>query len=399
MLKFKRNFFSGSQALRLVALLISVPVFAQSPIKNNQKNFVAEPDHTRVAPKIINIIPDAPCNTVDLNAPKDSPFRNIPIYDQDGSGTCYAHAAAQIIDYWRLKHGTPPSDLLNPIYLSWLNSYQARNIVTSKSDTWGGSSAFPLEAICSDLKDNGYCKNDRVQDCLKEFKQIGQMSDAELVHFLETLYDNYTVFTLENSASRAIRKTSDDLYLQGRCEIKKLGSLVEIKKLLGISSTKVLAELFQKCQPATPLKNLPEPRVYKDTKDADLRNQIDKALDNKSPLSTGFCSSVLYDTQYRGLKGNIWASIGGRGANGNLDSNCGSHEAVISARKNFNGVCKYMIRNSWGSLWHPSGIDCACIEDDGTYEDVCLSKFPKEFVGCWYRRSDLIPNILEASSL
>src|SRR6185437_4048764 len=74
---------------------------------------------------------------------------------------------------------------------------------------------------------------------------------------------------------------------------------------------------------------------------------------------------------------------------------CTGHEVTITARKNFPDGCKYLVRNSWGALWHPDGVPCACISATGKYEDVCTGKgVPEEYVGCWYSQKDIVPNAI-----
>ena len=349
------------------------------------------------------------CSNVDLNEPKDSPFRSIPIYDQDGTETCYAHGSVELIDYWLLKNGGKPSDLINPMYASWLNSYGARNFLTSGSATSGGGSVLhnivsggnSVGDISSDLKFFGYCKNDQVESCLSDFKKMGKMTDAELVHYLELLYTNYSMFNREHSSKKAIGKAVVDDWLYGGCNVNKISEGIISKNLMGVSSNKILGDLFKKCKPLTQLTTIPKPTVYQDRNDSDLQKNIDQALTKKLPLAIGFCATVLDNHNYRGLKGKsaFLSSMINRGSNGNLKSDCGGHEAMLTARKKISGECKYLVRNSWGAFWSPHGIDCACIDQDGSYEDICKSYNPKEYVGCWYKRKDLIPNITDAATL
>ncbi len=95
---------------------------------------------------------DAPdsesCPSVDLNAGANSPFKQIPIYDQDGVGLCYAYAAAQMVDYYRIKNGDKGYGLTSPLYTSWATYYKSRTILKSDSlNTGGGYAESAVHAI------------------------------------------------------------------------------------------------------------------------------------------------------------------------------------------------------------------------------------------------------------
>ncbi len=337
------------------------------------------------------------CPDSDLNASDKSPLRSMPVYDQDGTGTCYAHAAAEMVDFWRLQHGTQSTELINPVYAAWVDHYENRNIFLTEKTTSAGHCS---EAIDS-LKSQGYCKNSQVEACLAEYKKKGPFSDAELVHFLETIYENYTIYTKENSYDRAVRLTKKDPWVGGKCD--SLATTLKTKDLLGVSATQLMSDLFANCKPKQSLSNIPNPHDYNDWTDQDITGRIDTALNNKAPVAISMCSKVFDDPKhYRGLIGDsgTFSNFYTRDSSSNIKKDCGSHAVLITGRAKIDGVCKYMIRNSWGAFWKGArGTQCACISEAGQYQEVCYSSHPQEYVGCWYSKQDLIPNIYKVTTL
>ena len=124
--------------------------------------------------------------------------------------------------------------------------------------------------------------------------------------------------------------------------------------------------------------------------------KIDNTLNKKMPLVTYVCSKVLDEPSYRGL---INETNGDTLREDLQKEDCAPHAVVVSARQKIGPSCKYLVRNSWGASWHPEGVACACIEDDGTYEPICKRANPSEFVGCWYNKKDLIPNTYSITTL
>jgi len=339
--------------------------------------------------------PNDDCPESDLNTPKDSPFRSIPIYDQDGSRTCYAYAAVQLLDYWRLQHGAKPTDLVNPVYAAWVETYQNRSWITRIKST--KNSGFAEDVIMA-LRKQGYCKHDKVEACLSEFKRLGNMTDASLLHFLETIYDNYTVFTFGNSTAKAIEKTEQDRWFKNNCSVSNLSATLQARNLMGVAATKILADLFQGCQPPDSLATVPEPHLYRDRKDADIQKRIDDALTNKVPAGVILCSTVFNNPSYRGLNQSSFM-LARDYSDGHIKPDCVDHNVLISGRKKIDGSCKYLVRNSWGALWHPKGVVCACTLSDGSYKAECQENEGIEFVGCWYDKKDLVPNIESVTTM
>ena len=344
------------------------------------------------------------CSTIDLNAAKDSPFRNIPVYDQDGTGTCYAHSAATLMNYWLVQNGAKPGDLVNPVYSAWATHYEPT--LTVKQDATDGGNPFNT---ISELKNKGYCKNDQVESCLSSYKDAFSMSDAEFVNFIEALYESYQA-TLKKDHHTSLtpqeKKKAFNQVLQNnvnisddsKCILNRSLEWSQISSLQEGPSISVLADLFKNCTPKTSLSAMPSPNYNCLPSDKSTQDKIDQALDQKSPIAISMCSAIFTDSTYRGLKAQGSDTLD-RNASENIKTDCGSHSVTLSAREKISGSCKYLVRNSWGASWHPAKTQCACIEENGVYEDICKKKNPKEFVGCWYDGKDLIPNTISSTSL
>ena len=356
-------------------------------------------------PSQAEVNPSDDCSTVDLNAAKDSPFRMIPVYDQDGSKTCYAHTAATLVDYWRIKHGGSAQDFVNPVYAAWLNHYGAR----SENETTAATNSGITEDVITDLKSHGYCSNQQVYACLVSYQKPLKMSGAEFLYFLETVYKNYEIMFNDNSHSNDTKPQAmkyitqltlrNKIFQKKTCQITAFMETKQASDIMGQTATNVLADLFKSCKSKKSLSEIPDPQFYFEAQNnQNIQNKIDTTLNQNNPMSLDLCSQFLDQPGYRGLKNeNNGAAF--RGYESNLKTDCGEHAVIVSAREKISNSCKYLVRNSWGALWHPKGATCACIEADGTYETICKQTNPHEFVGCWYDRKDLIPNTYGVTTL
>jgi len=322
------------------------------------------------------------CSTADLNESSDSPFRNIPIYDQDGTGTCYAHAAAQLADYWSLKKNPkrPKSERINPIYAAW----QTKFLYQINSDTGGG---LPEDVIRS-LKYSGYCKNDDVQERLKKAKKEGgNLTDAELVHYYEILCNTDKLAYRDlRGVNRAIE--NDDWVAKVKCTPlhQRLTTGLSLSlNFIEYTSNLVLGNHFKGCKLNKSTSTMPNPKTFDYENFGDKKKRFDLALENGKPLSINMCSSLFENPSKRFLNNKNRVI--------NKDQ-CSPHSVLVTARKKIGNSCQYMVRNSWGSMWTgKKGTKCACYTKDGTYESDCTNfGKAKAVVGCWYSEKDLISN-------
>ncbi|MBI3544542.1 MAG: hypothetical protein HY075_14820 [Deltaproteobacteria bacterium] len=333
----------------------------------------------------------AACETADLNEDPASPLRKLPIYDQDGSGTCYAHEAATLVNFELAKADKKPRDFVNPLFAAWVRHYEDTTFYGSPDNTGG----FSADVIKS-LKKMKYCPQHLVEGCLIDSKKIGKMNDAKLVHFLEKLWENYSSFSTGDAYQEAIDKTvKEDDWIKGDpCAARALAENLKARHLEAISGNEVLKYFFDGC-PASQRNELdiPDPEASSDGPLEAVRKRIDDALTRGAPVGIAICAEMLDTPDVRPLR---WQDPTGfsRSSRGNLKKPCGNHAVTVTARRELDGKCMYMIRNSWGADWHPKNGRCACITVGGTYEPECKKAiFAKEYLGCWYSDEDLMSNV------
>jgi hypothetical protein len=293
-----------------------------------------------------------------------------------------AHATAQVIDYWLIEKGYKNKSQINPIYAAWVDFYEARFF--SHAYESGSTSS----RVISSLKEKGICSKEKIEAALYEFKKRGNLSEAELLHFLEVSFHNLAKFAFDDQR-RAFTETKRDRSLYA-CQFEDLFQLLAVKKLLGLTAGDVLEKLFQGCDPRAPLNGIPDPEVTDYGSDSEIRAVMDRGLDEKKPTLISMCSEALNTPSYRGLKN--WSPPAVRLSKANTKDDCVSHEVILTARRKVGNSCKFLVRNSWGADWHPQNLECACITESGTYKKICDYFEAREFVGCWYDEKDLVPN-------
>lgn len=321
------------------------------------------------------------CDT-DLNQGQNSPFNSIPIYDQDGVGLCYAYTTSQMIDYYRFSQGA--KGLTNPIYAGWATYYKDANFFKSRSLQNGGHEHQVVEA----LKKVGVCEDNFVSKRLSELTLDLGLSEAQTLHFLESVYKNYNgILTSKNwdSAYQEIR-TQTLVSCSQALNIKKR---LEQFGFLELAPTYILDQLFKNCK--THAIKVPDVIVQDKGTDNEFENKINDVFKRQLPVTIGVCSSLFTNNQNRDLRGIQY--IFNRASNANIKKECGPHSVLLTAQKKINGECNYLIRNSWGASWYPpTATSCACITRNRTYKQFCQKGEGEEYVGCWFKKNDILPN-------
>lgn len=328
----------------------------------------------------------APCGDVDLNAATDSPFRRIPVEDQDGTGTCYAYAASSIANYWHIKNGGSPETGAHPMYLSHLYS-KTRN----RQHTEGGNTYSSLQL----LREQGNCPNQKVEQLLKNWSIQG-LSYAEVLSLIETANKES-----RSNSGLAVRSWIDNKLSErgtnseetATCSMNQSVSSL-LRSLPTLSSNQLLQDLFNLCKPPQPMNpGLPDLKLTLDGTDTDLNRVLENSLNQGLPPNINLCSKMFRDPGYRGLKPGPERSI-------QNEKECGNHAVVLTGIKRLKGECRYLIRNSWGADWRATNQDCACYRRDGKYEEICSDySEAKEVVGCWFPRHQVLRNTYSASSI
>ncbi len=334
----------------------------------------------------------ATCDTADLNESATGPLRQVPIYDQDGTGTCYAQTAATLINFEYAKAGRKPREWINPIFASWANKYEDNSLYGADS-TRGGEASD----VIASLRKVKNCPAYLVEGSLTDMKKAGHLTDAQLVSFLEHLYENYPTVVHADTFKSVLDRTIKDEKMNA-CYTRTLAEDLKSRELAGIAATVVLKHLFEGC-PVTQRDDVTVPPVSTlgTGPDSAVRKRVDEALERGAPIGISICSEMLATPTLRPLR---WEnpSLLNRGSNGNIKGKCGNHAVTITARRQLGNSCMYLVRNSWGASWHARGMSCACITWGDTYQEVCESALmAKEFLGCWYKAEDLMANIQDTT--
>lgn len=334
------------------------------------------------------------CPTSDLNARADSPFRKIPIYDQDGTGNCYAYAAAQMIDYYRIQKNDQNYELTNPIYAGWATYFKDRKSSQRKSLT-AGKSVNVFKA----LKNTGICDNKEVARRMNALMKDTGLSEARAMFFLETAYKH----SANSSNPHELEQVKKDFNVYATTCNENVTAFIdnlELNGLFAAAPTLVLHNLFHGC-PAKPV-DVPDVQWVHTGTDSKVRDALEKGLlENQLPVQINYCASPL-DTPasepqpskppskvFSFIKKIIPRAV----FTGRTSAGCGDHAALISGQTTINGQCHYQIRNSYGSYWYPPGAtSCACITKEGVYKEQCEKGEGQQYVGCWFKREDVLAN-------
>jgi hypothetical protein len=327
----------------------------------------------KVTAKIDNLNSNQ-CPQVDLNQGPESPFNQIPIYDQSGVKICYAYSASELIDYYRLKNKDTNYDLTNPIYAAWATYFKE-----AKTDQQGliDKDGNELEVIAA-LKKNGVCSNSDIEAKFDQLVKSFRMNDAQILTYVESMYSsrNNIIFPgaefspIQNFTTRVILTCSQKTELD--TDFRRNG-------YLNVAPTAFLQELFRDCE----THDLDLPGVYEKNWVAEqvLQQLTNSALAKELPVVLKMCANVLSNHSYRG-------QIAPR----QLREDCGHHSILVSAQASINGQCNYLLRNSWG-IWRDSeATACACITHDKKYKQICSRSEAETYVGCWYKQKDILPN-------
>jgi hypothetical protein len=356
-------------------------------------------------------------------------FIDMPAYDQGRTGTCYAFAATQLVDYWRQSRGFMPEpriSLSSPIHMAMVYKSAQKEM----GDLDGGL-IFP--AVMA-LRNFGVCPKEVVNKDLREFigsevgefKVTGEGTGAlveEDTVFTEltqgfivqqtgafggdgnyntldpkaVTFQQYASWTKSKSQRESIRRLDD----------KTLRRIYDtfMKYFAQKKYVEFVNNVLKSCRDPkfqiSILNQMPAPRDYKISgienlmKKGVIKNEADymplrknqyremvrSLLNRKNAPAVGiaYCSSVLSKPGTSGLD-----------ARGKQTKDCGGHASVIVGKREMNGKCQYLLKNSWNS----PGI---CAKHNGClYREVRNPKtgaLYKEEVGSWIDEENILNNL------
>jgi hypothetical protein len=335
------------------------------------------------------------CAPLNLVTEENSPFKKIPVYDQDGIGICYAYAAAQMMDYHIIKNGGERS--VHPLWAALkFSDHQQTNELS------GGMSYYAVEEI---LK-QGNCQYDNIEKSLSTWAKKANVKEIEVVNLIEILAPKLEAlknfkgsFRLERDEVDAVIKEAIQEH-EPYCSPNSTWDKIypELRAIGVMSSPKLLSKLvLPVCNKNLKKYDVPPPRWYPVTKDEDLTTNLKFKLDGiKAPVSITFCATVLTDPEHDGIN-----RATGTGSEETYTEDCGHHESIVVGKKTVNGSCHYLVRNTWGP-----GFD----ETTTKWKCLCRKRGTQEFVddcteathnngqylveGCWISEDALGKNTL-----
>jgi hypothetical protein len=325
---------------------------------------------------------ESDCVSVDLNASPSSPFRSIPVEDQDGSGICYAYTASTLANYWHIKNGGSPAQGVNPIFLAHLY-----NKDFDKNEVSGGNAFGALH----ELKNTGNCPEIKADALLKKWSVRG-LSHVQVLALIEESKDKpqknssgNTLAMMQKLFGSSDSKPSDEVS-HAECSQTVMSANRFLKSLPSFDSNQLLKGLFEECRPLETMSGLPYATRLETGSDDDFNAAMGTALKEGKPIGISMCAEALRDKKFKGL-------APGTERNYASGQGCGNHAVVLSGMKSFGGECRVLIRNSWGADWRAKGTECACVLRDGTYQESCKDfSEAKEVVGCWFPRDRITSN-------
>jgi hypothetical protein len=359
---------------------------------------------------------------------------DMPAYDQGRTGTCYSFAATQLVDYWRQTRGTRIDEeimLASPIHMAMVySSYMGR-----KGSLDGG---LIFEAIQS-LQKYGLCSQEVVNRDIRKYlsAEVGELytdwkrrgakvqDDAVFAELTEgfivqqtgenggdgnynrldphlVTFNEYYAWAKDYDRRETIRmlskKTLRKVYNKMMPYIKNNNYVGFLNKVLKSCRRKKHHVKFLDTMPRVrrfdvgEYKYAKQKRRFKNRKHYNrwrrntYRDMIRGLLNRKNAPAIGisYCSYML------DYPGESALDSSGRPINSN-DINCGGHASIIVGKKEMDGHCMYLLKNTWNSQDVCKRQDYGCLYRDVTDPDT--GKKYKEEVGTWVYEEDLLDNL------
>lgn len=343
------------------------------------------------------------CAPMNLVTEENSPFKKIPVYDQDGIGICYAYVAAQLVDYHLVKSGKDRS--VHPLWAA------LKYADTQKQDKI--SSGVTYNSI-SEIKSKGNCSYDKITGSISEWATKANVKDVDVIDLIErlapklkNLYNAKTMLDPKAIVSEAeidvvIKEAIKDHEPWCSPGATWEALMPELRSISIFSSKKILSELvLPECKDSLDSVNIPHP-VYTDshTDSVWVPHMQRKLSSLKAPISVSYCSRVLKEPDFDGVERKTAKTPE------TFADNCGGHESLIVGKKMIGESCHFLLRNSWGNGFSASTQKWKCLckhrttgemVDDCTNETHNNGEYTVE--GCWINGNQLSKNIFGMTSL
>ena len=329
------------------------------------------------------------CTPTNLVTEANSPFKKIPVYDQNGTNICYAYVTSQLLDYNLMKKGVKER-MAHPLWLAMNHGKHAiKSVPTEKNRTMIGTGN--VKRTIESLNAYPLCTFGAVEKLLSQMAKTAKTKDSEVVQFIETYTqrlaakeEGRALAALEGRDSKLddidiitlIKETKSDAAMRWCSSSATWDALLPLLRNLNAVTTPEMVEklLSQACQ--NNLFNFQAPKatikIFGGT-DGVITGQIAEMLDtNKAPVSVSYCAKALTQPSLQGI-----TYRNPNGAKLQYAKGCEPHESIIVGKKQVGNSCQLLLRNTWGSNFGTWTKDKKCLcknRKTGAYLDDCNIK-------------------------
>ncbi|MCS6838600.1 MAG: hypothetical protein NZ480_07105 [Bdellovibrionaceae bacterium] len=274
--------------------------------------------------------------------------QHIPVYDQNGLASCYAHATAQFIDFYRFIHDPNPQKnqvLTSPIKLAIDASIIERNQYDPKKNSIAGG--HPSDALAAAAR-YGLCDYRKTEPKSLSFLDFHFATMGELHRFIHSNLEADPRFLWSGLYQLAVKWCSYSFQKIFDQPIPK--DLIDVALRRYGNSLDVLKIIADRvCEPFTIQWEIPQiarkERGFVAIKD--MESVIKDQLTQLKPVLIGYCGSILTDAKYEGL-----------GVFNTIKKDCDPHTSVIVGMKTKNNQTYFLVRNSWGISCQQYAWEC-----------------------------------------
>jgi hypothetical protein len=321
------------------------------------------------------------------------------IVNQGDMSTCYAHSLAAL---YSMEKATRLEDSLHAYWVAFTHKqrfihWKPRNLDYSL-----------LSWAYSDIKNQGICPYNLVQDRIDEIKNGINYSNDQLMFLLHTFFVKKKLHNISNESK--FKKVLSSTLAELKSESKKfelpwtLSDLSTIltpikKKAHHQSFIRFLKhDVFQQCASAafsTDENLLSLARGFEPNKT--VQSRIEMALGLDKPIAIGYCSK-------RVLKANPSSTKDARSfprITRAFSGNCGAHYSLLVGSRKVGKSCELLLRNSYGEgFWGQKGMKYWCLDESSGTQRNCSQDENNphlRVLGAWINAEKMAANTYEMS--
>jgi hypothetical protein len=322
------------------------------------------------------------CRELNLVSDPKSAVRYAMPDDQGDSRLCYAYATAFLANTYLMETHQYSSPLIHPVEAALISRTTIRDQFYEMSTLAGGDVAHNLTA----LRARGQvCGRSQTEMALKRLVAAGNFpSSIDAINFLET-----------NQQGRLWARIGKKKFCSKNPEAQQW---LEIQRLADTTQTEAVRQMLRGCEQ----RMVRFPRVASTNKysDNDFAKAIEINLARHRPAGLDTSCSFKFFTQgWRGT--GVTLKKTATGVQRETTEQCAleRHATAIIGQKNFGGECHYLIRNSIKpNVRDRRAAACSCYDlKTNQVNDNCKTPTKDQrFVGCYYKRSDVLKIAVDA---